>query len=99
MYTAKGRMFKMPAIKDPIERLRYEMMMKDEKIEELKKKVKRYKSKYESAQSQLKQLREARDAEYLKKEIETIALANDRLMVEYNNLKRKLKAIEKILKE
>lgn len=89
----------MPAIKDPIERLRYEMMMKDEKIEELKKKVKRYKSKYESAQSQLKQLREARDAEYLKKEIETLALANDRLMVEYNNLKRKLKAIEKILKE
>lgn len=89
----------MPAIKDPIERLRYEMMMKDEKIEELKKKVKRYKSKYESAQSQLKQLREARDAEHLKKEIETIALANDRLMVEYNNLKRKLKAIEKILKE
>lgn len=89
----------MPAIKDPIERLRYEMMMKDEKIEELKKKVKRYKSKYESAQSQLKQLRESRDAEYLKKEIETLALANDRLMVEYNNLKRKLKAIEKILKE
>ena len=89
----------MPAIKDPIERLRYEMMMKDEKIEELKKKVKRYKSKYESAQSQLKQLRESRDAEYLKKEIETITLANDRLMVEYNNLKRKLKAIEKILKE
>lgn len=89
----------MPAIKDPIERLRYEMMMKDEKIEELKKKVKRYKSKYESAQSQLKQLRESRDAEYLKKEIETITLANDRMMVEYNNLKRKLKAIEKILKE
>lgn len=89
----------MPAIKDPIERLRYEMMMRDEKIEELKKKVKRYKSKYESAQSQLKQLRESRDAEYLKKEIETITLANDRMMVEYNNLKRKLKAIEKILKE